>query len=97
MLYVQNAPDIKSASHSALPDLLDKINLTKPIFNSLAQSIIEVMLEWDLGSFVFSELYKWFNSKNSKIGVFSMRLINNSMQNTEYMSQMNLKYLLTSI
>lgn len=92
LIYCQNANDIKSAALSCLPEILDKINLGKPIFYQSCQNIVIEMISKELSKFVFEELLKWFDGRNKHSAVFAMRIIVQALETrTDLIEVLNLK------
>lgn len=96
--YVRIAPDIKNATMSALPDLLDKINHNKSNFTTKATQIIMLMFEKDMGHHIMPELLKRFKSaRNRFISEFCINLLIEVVKSDMYMHILNLKHIFNGL
>lgn len=97
-MYLQCAPDVKNATMSTLPDLLDKINNSKNNFKEITCKIIDMMFEKEMGVHIVPELLKRFKTaRNTRITEFSIQLVEMMIMKDKYMSIFNLKHIFNGI
>lgn len=98
LVYITYSQDIKNATLSTLPDLLDKINHKKNNFRDITIRIIETMFEKDMGHHIVPELLKRFKTaRNNEITEFSIQLLELIVTKNNYMEVLNLKHIFNGI
>ena len=97
-VYCQWAQDVKSATMSTLPDLLDKINLSKNNFKDMTIKIIEMMFEKDMGAHITPELLKRFKTaRNTKITEVSIQILTLILTKNKFMEIINIRNVLNGV
>ena len=97
-VYLNCAPDVKNATMSTLPDLLDKVNHKKKNFKDITISIAEAMFGREMSYYIVPELLKRFKTaRNEQITIFSIDLLELIISKDRYIDEMNLKHIFKGI